>query len=92
VRDFIFLTADAIDKLTYDNPTTGMEVNLEMAYKSQLQALLSYYHELSHKKQGDIAINALAHTLTEFKAFRATSYDPTQPIVPWWKMTVKSEG
>jgi len=24
--------------------------------------------------------------------FRTTSYDPAQPIVPWWKMTVKSEG
>jgi len=90
--DFIYLTADAIDKLTYDNPNTSAEVNLPMAYKLQLWALLSYYHELSYKKQGGIAINAPARTLAKFKAFQATSYDPTQPIVPWWKLTAKSEG
>jgi len=91
--DFIYLTADAIDKLTYNDPRAGgTETNLQMAYKLQLQALLSYYHELSHKKRGGISINAPARTLAEFKEFRATSYDPTQPIVPWWKMTAKSEG
>jgi len=90
--DFIFLTADAIDKMTYDDPTTHREVNLKMAYKLQLWALLSCYHELSHKKWGGIDINAPARMLAKFKMFRATSCDPTQPIVPWWKMTVKSEG
>jgi len=34
--DFIYLTADAIDKLTYDDPVTGTETNLQMAYKLQL--------------------------------------------------------
>jgi len=32
--DFIYLTADAIDKLTYDEG--GVETNLQMAYKLQL--------------------------------------------------------
>ena len=91
--DFIYLTAEAIDKLTYNDPgAAGAETNLQMACKLQLRALLSYYHELSHKKRGGISINAPQRTLTEFKEFRATSYDPTQPIVPWWKMTAKSEG
>jgi len=90
--DFIYLSADAIDKLTYDDPSTGAEVNLEMAHKLLLRALLSYYHELSHKKQGGISINAPSHVLAEFKAFWATSYDPTQPVVPWWKMTANDEG
>jgi len=39
--DFIHLMADAIDKLTYDDPSSGAEVNLEMAHKLQLRALLS---------------------------------------------------
>jgi len=91
--DFIYLTADAIDKLTYNDPRAGgAETNLQMAYKLQLRALLSYYHELSHKRRDGISINAPSCTLAEFKEFRATSYDPTQPIVPWWKMTTKSEG
>jgi len=91
--DFIYLTADAIDKLTYNDPRAGgAETNLQMAYKLQLRALLSYYHELSHKKRGGISINAPIRTLADFKEFWATSYDPTQPIVPWWKMTAKSEG
>jgi len=34
--DFIFLTADAINKLTCDDPGAGVEVNLETAHKSQL--------------------------------------------------------
>jgi len=90
--DFIYLTADAIDKLTYNDPSAGgAETDLQMACKLQIRALLSYYHELSHKKRGGISINAPARTLTKFKEFRATSYDPTQPIVPWWKMTAKSE-
>jgi len=82
--DFIYLTADAIDKLTYNDPDAGgAETNLQMAHKLQLRVLLSCYHELSHKKRGGISINAPARTLTKFKEFRATSYDPTQPIVPW---------
>jgi len=88
--DFIYLTADAIDKLTYT--AKGVETPLPLGNKLQLRALLAYYHELSHKKQGGININGPGRTLAEFKAFRATSYDPTQPIVPWWKMTAKSEG
>jgi len=39
--DFICLTADAIDKLTYDDPSAGAEVDHEMAHKLQLRALLS---------------------------------------------------
>jgi len=69
-----------------------MEVNLKMAHKSQLRALLSYCHELSHKKGGGVASNAPARTLAEFKMFRTTSHDPAQPIDPWWKMVAKSEG
>ena len=88
--DFVYSTADAIDRLTYNDPGAGgAETDLQMAYKLQLRALLSYYHELSHKKRGGISINAPARTLTEFKELWATSYDPTQPIVPWWKMTAK---
>jgi len=34
--DLIFLTADAIDNMTHDNPTTHSEVKLKMAYKLQL--------------------------------------------------------
>jgi len=34
--DFIFLMADAIDKMMDDDPTTHREVNLKMAYKLQL--------------------------------------------------------
>ena len=90
--DFIFLTADAINKLTCDDPGAGVEVNLETAHKSQLWVLLSCWHKLSHKKWGGIATNAPSRTLAKFKAFWATSCDPTQPIVPWRKMTAKSEG
>jgi len=87
-RFFIYLTADAIDKLTYNDPDAGgAETNLQMAHELQLRALLSYCHELSHKKRGGISTNAPQRTSTEFKEFRATSCDPTQPIVPWWKMT-----
>jgi len=78
---FIYLTADAIDKLTKNDPSAGgAETNLQMACKLQLRALLSHCHELSHKRGGGISINAPARTLNEFKEFRATSYDPTQPI------------
>jgi len=91
--DFICLTADAIDKSTCDDPSAGgAKTDLQMAHKSQLRALLSCCHELSHKKRGGISTNAPTHTLTKFKEFRATSCDPAQPIVPWWKMTAKSEG
>jgi len=48
--DFIYLTADAVDKLTHNDPSAGAEVNLKMTHKLQLWALLSCYHELSHKK------------------------------------------
>jgi len=37
-------------------------------------------------------MNAQTRTSAEFKGFRATSCDPAQPIVPWWKMTAKREG
>jgi len=90
--DFVCLTADAINKMTHDDPDAGAEVNLEMAHKLQLRALLSCHHELSHKRQGGISTNAPSRALAKFKAFRATSCDPTQPIVPWWKMIAKSEG
>jgi len=92
-EDFVCLTADAVDKSTHDDPSAGgAEANLQMARKLQLRALLSCCHELSHKKRGGISTNAPARTSTEFKEFRATSHDPAQPIVPWWKMTAKSEG
>jgi len=72
--DFIYLTADAINKLTHNDPSAGgAETNLQMVYELQLRALLSYYHELSHKKGGGISINAPARTLIEFKEFRATN-------------------
>ena len=86
------MVADAVDKLTHDNPSAGVEVDLEMTHKSQLRALLAHCHELSQKKHGGIATNAPARESTEFKAFRATSCGPAQPIVPWWKMTLESEG
>ena len=90
--DFTCSVADAINKLTCDNPSTGAEVNLKMAHKLQLRAPLSCCCELSHKKRGGISTNAPSRTLAEFKAFQATSHDPAQPIVPRWKMTAKSEG
>jgi len=34
--DFIFLTADAINKMTCGGPTAHMEIHLEMAHKLQL--------------------------------------------------------
>jgi len=59
--DFVYLTVDAIDKLTYNDPTAGgVETNLQMAHKLQLRALLSCCHELPHKKRGGISINAPA--------------------------------
>jgi len=75
--DFVYLTADAINKLTCNDPGTGAETNLQMAHELELRALLSYYHELSHKKRGDISINAPARTSAEFKEFWATSYSMT---------------
>jgi len=57
-EDFIFLIVDGIDKMTCDDPTAHMEVNLKMAHKLQLQAMLSYCHELFHKKGGGVASNA----------------------------------
>jgi len=78
--------------MKHDDLTTCKEVKLKMAPKLQLRALLSFCHELSHKKGGGIAVDAPTHRLAERKMFCTTSCDPAQPIVPWWKMTVKSDG
>jgi len=91
--DFVHFAADAIDELTCNDPGAGSdETDLQMAHELQLRALLSCCHKLSHKKRGGISTSAPQCTLTEFKEFRATHCDPAQPIVPWWKMTAKSEG
>jgi len=83
---------EAIDNMKHDDVTTGREVELETSHKSQLQALLSHCHELFHKKGGGIAVNGPAHTQAEFKTFCTTSCDPTECIVPWWKLIIQSEG
>jgi len=61
-----------------------------MNCKLQLHALLSCCHELSHKKNGGVGIDL--RTLAEHKVCQTHSCDPAQTIVPWWKMTIESEG
>ena len=90
--DFIHLTPDNIDKLTYEHEVTAYvpaapdgtpetpgeyEVrDLPMKHKLQLRTLLAYYHAASHANKGGVSIGN--ESLEKFKEFCATIYDPSK--------------
>jgi len=89
-EDFVHMTSAHIDALTYVDPTTRAATPLAVNLKMKLRALLAFYHWVSHGKGGAVALAKIDSS--NFDEFRTKACDPNEDIIPWGRMSSKSQG
>ena len=105
--DFIHMTPESIDKLTYEHEVTAYVPADAVAGTPEVPASYEVRDlPMKHKLQLRALLafyHAASHLnkggismetmeLDTFKEFRVTTYDPSKPIVPWALMATRSDG